>query len=211
MEDDEDLIPLSALQHWLVCPRQCALIHLEQAWLDNQLTAEGNVLHSRVDQGGAETRGALRRAWALPLRSNRLGLAGRADLVEFVAGPGGAEVPFPVEHKRGREKQDDRDRVQLCTQGLCLEEMTGIPVPEGALFYHASRRRVMVAFDEALRRRTEDAVHSVRAMIAAGRTPPPIPCPACDRCSLAELCLPSALGRRHPTAPEYFAEGRDPP
>jgi CRISPR-associated exonuclease Cas4 len=210
MDDDDDLFPLSALQHWLVCPRQCALIHLEQAWLDNQLTAEGNVLHARVDQGGAETRGALRRAWALPLRSTRLGLAGKADLVEFVAADGG-EVPFPVEHKRGREKTDDRDRVQLCAQALCLEEMTGTVVPEGALFYHATRRRVVVPFDEALRRRTEDAARSVRAMIASGRTPPPVPCSACDRCSLADLCLPSALGKRHANATQYFAKGLDPP
>ena len=211
MDDDDDLVPLAALQHWLVCPRQCALIHLEQAWLDNQLTAEGNVLHARVDQGGAETRGALRRAWALPLRSVRLGLVGKADLVEFHAAPDGTEVPFPVEHKRGREKDDDRDRVQLCAQGLCLEEMTATPVPDGALFYHATRKRVVVAFDDALRRHTEEAAGAVRAMIAAGRTPPVVECAACARCSLAELCLPAALGRRHPTATEYFGKGLDPP
>jgi CRISPR-associated exonuclease Cas4 len=204
MEDDDDLIPLSALQHWLVCPRQCALIHLEQVWLDNQATAEGNLLHTRVDQGGAETRGAVRRVWTLPLRSPRLGLVGKADLVEFHARPDGAETPHPVEHKRGREKEDDRDRVQLCAQALCLEEMTGQPVPEGSLFYYASRKRLPVVFDTGLRRRTEEAAAAVRLLFASGRTPAPVPVSACKGCSLAELCLPDVLAGRHPTQEQYF-------
>ncbi|CAA7616880.1 CRISPR-associated protein Cas4 [Magnetospirillum sp. SS-4] len=206
MEDDDDLIPLSALQHWLACPRQCALIHLEQVWIDNQATAEGNLLHARVDHGGAETRGTMRKAWALPLRSTRLGLVGKADLVEFHAAPDGGEIPYPVEHKRGREKADDRDRVQLCAQGLCLEEMLGVAVPEGALFYYASRRRVPVAFDDGLRRRTEAAARSVGAMLASGRTPPPVECSACKGCSLAPTCLPETLSRRHPSQEQYFRE-----
>lgn len=195
-------MPLSALQHWLVCPRQCALIHLEQQWSDNAATAEGKILHTHVDAGGAETRGAVRRAWGLPLRSARLGLSGRADLVEFHRG-GGGEVPLPVEHKRGRPKDDDRDRVQLCAQALCLEEMLGVAVPQGALFYHAIRRRLTVAFDEALRRRTEDAAAGVRALFDSGQTPPPVKVPACLGCSLADLCLPQATRPGHHVA-DYF-------
>ena len=206
MEDEDDLVPLSALQHWLVCPRQCALIHVEQVWADNALTAEGQALHARVDQGGAETRGAVRRVWALPLRSTRLGLVGYADCVEFVHCPGGAETPCPVEHKRGRPKADDRDRVQLCAQGLCLEEMTGQAVPGGVLFYHATRQRLGVAFDPALRRRTEQAARAVRTLIEHGRTPPPEDRPDCPRCSLADLCLPRAVGESL-SATAYFAKG----
>ncbi|MBI2236667.1 MAG: CRISPR-associated protein Cas4 [Magnetospirillum sp.] len=203
MNEDEDLIPLSALQHWLVCPRQCALIHLEQQWSENAATAEGKVLHARVDSGGSETRGTVRSAWGLPLRSTRLGLSGKADLVEFHRHPDGSETPVPVEHKRGRPKDDDRDRVQLCAQALCLEEMLGVAVPAGALFYHATRRRDVIALDQPLRRRTEDAAAAVRALIASGRTPPPVAVPACGGCSLANLCLPTAAapGRR---VADYF-------
>jgi CRISPR-associated exonuclease Cas4 len=127
---ESDLIPLSALQHFVVCPRQCALIHLESVWIENERTAEGRIEHERVDRGGAETRGEVRRAYGVPLRSLRLGLAGKADVVEFHATPGvGQERPFPIEHKRGRPKRGDEDRVQLCAQALCLEEMLGVPVP----------------------------------------------------------------------------------
>ncbi|HLO74995.1 MAG TPA: CRISPR-associated protein Cas4, partial [Magnetospirillum sp.] len=190
MEDDDDLIPLSALQHWLVCPRQCALIHLEQIWRDNELTAEGNVVHQAVDQQGGESRHGARRVTGLPLRSRRLGLSGRADVVEFHPGPDGGEVPYPIEHKRGREKPDDRDKVQLCAQAMCLEETLGVAVPEGALFYAETRRRQKVAFDQPLRTRVEDATAAIRDMLTQGRTPPPVPNPSCKRCSLADLCLP---------------------
>lgn len=193
--DDDDLVQLSALQHWLACPRQCALIHLEGQWEDNRLTAEGNVLHDVVDRHGAATRGEVRRVTGLLLHSRRLGLSGRADAVEFRPNPDGAgEIPFPVEHKRGRSKAGDWDRVQLCAQGLCLEEMLGVPVPEGALFYAETRRREMVPFDSELRRRTEEAARGVAAMMRAGRTPSPPaqPLPACRGCSLRDLCLPES-------------------
>lgn len=195
MEDDDDLIPLSAVQHWLVCPRQCALIHLEQSWEDNRLTAEGHVMHAAVDQLGAVARDGVRRVTGMPLRSDRLRLVGRADVVEFHPSPDG-DIPFPIEHKRGRDKDDDSDRVQLCAQALCLEEMLGVAVPQGALFYGKTRRRLVVAFDEALRCTTEDSAAAIAAMMASGRTPPPIPIPACRGCSLKELCLPDALAAR---------------
>lgn len=205
MEDDDDLIQLSALQHWLVCPRQCALIHLEQLWQDNRLTAEGNILHQAVDQAGAESRPGVRRVTGLPLRSIRLGLSGRADVVEFRPGPDGTEIPFPVEHKRGREKPDDRDRVQLCAQALCLEEALGVPVPEGALYYATTRRRQLVQFDDALRRRVEEATAGIRAILISHRTPPPVAVPACKGCSLTDLCLPSVLSK--PSVARYFTRG----
>ncbi|KAF0222504.1 MAG: putative RecB family [Rhodospirillaceae bacterium] len=200
MEDeDDDLIPLSAIQHYTVCPRQCALIHIERQWADNRLTAEGNVMHAVVDAQGAETRAELRRVTGLPLRCQRLRLVGRADVVEFRG-----DTPFPVEHKRGRPKDDERDRVQLCAQALCLEEMTGKAVPEGALYYGLTRRRQNVVFDSALRERTEAAIRGVAALLASGRTPPPVTVPACRGCSLRDLCLPDSLA--HPSVAAYLAE-----
>src|SRR5215472_15713284 len=173
MYAEAELIPISALQHFIVCPRQCALIHLESVWIEDARTAEGRVEHERVDRGGAETRGLVRRAYAVPLRSLRLGLTGKADVVEFHASSeDGAERPFPVEHKRGRPKIGDEDRVQLCAQGLCLEEMLGVPVPTGALFYGKSRRRINVSFSKELRHRTEEVAAQVRQLFDNGVTPP---------------------------------------
>ena len=150
MYDEDQLLPISALQHLLFCPRQCVLIHIEQAWVENRLTAEGRIGHEKVDKGGAETRAGRKTVFGLPLRSLRLGLVGKADVVEFERDGDGNWIPFPVEHKHGRPKQKDCDRVQLCAQALCLEEMTGISVPEGALFYGKTRRREDVAFDDEI-------------------------------------------------------------
>ncbi|PWR24352.1 CRISPR-associated protein Cas4 [Zavarzinia aquatilis] len=186
--EDEDFIPLSALQHFVFCPRQCALIHLEQAWADNRLTAEGNLLHERVTGGETSLRAGIRAFRSLPLRCGRLGLVGYADVVEFEAG---SDTPFPVEYKRGRAKPHDADRVQLCAQALCIEEMTGLPVPEGALFYGEPRRREATAFTPALRARTEQAAAELRALLASGRTPAAEPGPKCRNCSLAEICRPT--------------------
>ncbi len=206
MDDDDDLVPISALQHWLVCPRQCALIHLEGQWTENRLTAEGSLLHARVDAGGVETRPGIRSTRGIPLRSTRLGLAGKADVVEFHPdGSGANPVPYPVEYKHGRSKPNDSDRVQLCAQALCLEEALGCAVPAGALFYAATRRRLVVPFDRPLRDRTEQTVASVKAMFVARRTPPPVPIPACRGCSLAELCLPTVLAAAEGRVAAYFS------
>lgn len=186
MEDD-DFIPLSALQHFVFCPRQCALIHLEQAWSDNRLTVEGNLLHEKVTGGETSVRAGTRAWRSLPLRHVRLGLVGYADVVEFEIG---AESPFPVEYKRGRAKPHDADRVQLCAQALCLEDMLALPVPEGAIFYGEPRRREAVAFTPALRSRTEQTVFALRAMLVSARLPPPEPGPKCRQCSLAAICRP---------------------
>ena len=221
MYDEDDLLPISALQHLLFCPRQCALIHVEQLWADNALTVEGQRLHRRADAGGTaerRRRAGVRVARALPLRSFRLGLFGKADVVEFpvnptvpspakaTAGTDGAEgpanrpadrpaaPPLPVEYKRGKPKAHRADEVQLCAQALCLEEMLGVAVPAGALFYGVTRRRIDVPFDAALRNLTERAAAELHAMLASGVTPTAAREKKCDRCSLRHLCLPDGPG-----------------
>ena len=186
-----DPIPLSALQHAVYCLRQAALIHLERQWAENRFTAEGDVLHAVADKGGSRRARGVRRVLSLPLASARLNLTGIADLVEFTG-----ETPFPVEYKRGKPKLHRADEVQLCAQALCLEEMTGQPVPEGALFYAQTRRRVVVPFDAPLRSLTEAAVADLAAVLASGRTPAPTPHRArCRACSLLELCRPDVVAR----------------
>lgn len=218
MYAEDDLLPISALQHLLFCERQCALIHIEGLWAENRLTIEGDRLHARAHgerkgpRGGGmvETRAGLTTARAVPLRSFRLGLVGIADVIEFDASEARAPapraklegmhhsptalpssgVPFPIEYKRGRSKRHNWDRVQLCAQALCLEEMLGVATPRGAMFYGAVRRREPVVFDESLRAETEAASRRLREMISAGQTPPAVFEKKCLRCSLINLCLP---------------------
>ena len=187
---EDGLIPLSALQHYLFCPRQCALIHVEQLWLEDVATAEGRLLHERVDAGGAESRPAVKVAHALALRSFALGVSGKADAVEFRGRP---PKPFPIEYKRGKPKAHRADEVQLCAQAICLEEMFGASVPEGALFYGLPRRRTPVAFDAELRALTVRVAFETRAMLRATLTPAPRKMPVCRRCSLEPLCAPGRL------------------
>jgi CRISPR-associated exonuclease Cas4 len=189
---EDGLIPLSALQHFLFCPRQCALIHVEQVWAENGATAEGKLLHERVDAGGAERRPRVRIERGVALRSLALGVAGRADVVEYHGRP---PRPYPVEYKRGKPKPHRADEVQLCAQALCLEEMSGLPVPEGALYYGENRRRTVVAFDSALRTLTAEVARQTRAMIAGQVTPPPVLTSGCRRCSLHDACAPERLER----------------
>lgn len=200
---EEDLTPISALQHFLFCPRQCALIHVERLWADNRLTVEGSHLHRKAHEGPVEMRAGVRIERGVVLRSFRLGLVGVADVVEFVdANP--ASLPFPVEYKRGRPKTHEADRVQLCAQAMCLEEMLGVAVPAGALFYSTLRRRHRVAFDAALRELTTSTAARVRALVAERRTPPAVREAKCDNCSLLDLCLPDVLSG-HRSASEYLA------
>lgn len=191
---EDALVPLSALQHYLFCPRQCALIHVERIWAEDGATAEGRLLHQRVDDGRSDRRGDVRTVRGLSVRSLALGVSGKADAVEF-HGTGKAARPYPVEYKRGRPKSHRADEVQLCAQGLCLEEMFGQPVPEGVLFYGETRRRTVVAFDADLRDLTARVAADTRAMIAGGRTPRPVYTPACRKCSLADTCRPRRLER----------------
>jgi CRISPR-associated exonuclease Cas4 len=210
---EEDLLPLSALQHLLFCERQCALIHIEQVWLENRYTAEGRIMHERADSGRSEIRHNIRIEFGVPLRSFRLGLIGKADVVEFHRGEAGESgsnrwQPFPVEYKRGRPKKQDWDKVQLCAQAICLEEMLTIEIPEGALFYGKTRRRSIVAFDAALRNRTEETAHRLHKLVAEKSTPLPVYSAACDQCSLREVCLPIALGDRR-SVDAYIREAID--
>lgn len=198
MYSEDELLPLSGLQHLLYCERQCALIHVEGQWAENRLTAEGKVGHERVHGGGGRTAPGVRTAFSLHLRSLALGLSGVADVVEFHQPPeqGASWRPFPVEHKRGRPKHGDADRVQLCAQAICLEEMLGVGVPAGALFYGQTRRRLDVTFEAALRQATADAARRFHELTDAGRTPAAAYAPErCDACSLLSLCQPRTAGR----------------
>ncbi len=208
--DEADLIALSALQHYRFCPRQCALIHIEQAWAENRLTAQGRVLHENTDKPSDHAAGTSggRVARAMPLRCLRLGLYGVADTVEFL--PDG--TPFPVEYKRGKPKPDTRDAVQLCAQALCLEEMTGRAVPTGALFYGETRHRLAVEFSSELRAETEALARETVAMIRAGVTPPAVYDAAkCDACSLLALCRPKLASRAARLEAAWLARLRDDP
>jgi CRISPR-associated exonuclease Cas4 len=194
-ERDAEPIPLSALQHAVFCLRQAALIHLERLWAENLFTAEGHVLHIATDRAGSRKTRGVRRVMALPIASRVHGIAGVADLVEFHAGEGG-ETAYPVEYKRGKRKPHRADEVQLCAQGLCLEEMTGGPVPEGALYYAQTKRRVAVPFDHALRQLTLDTIAGLRGVFASLRTPPALyRADRCRACSLIELCRPKAAAK----------------
>lgn len=191
---EEDLLPLSALQHLLFCERQCALIHVEQAWSENRLTAEGRVLHERVHEQDSESRGEVRIARGLRLRSLRLGLIGQADVVEFHKQPDGTTLPFPVEYKRGKPKAERCDEVQLCAQALCLEEMLGVSIPEGTLFYGQPRRRKGVVFTSELRACVEDTARRLHALMDAGKTPSAVYEKKCQSCSLFDQCRPLQSG-----------------
>jgi CRISPR-associated exonuclease Cas4 len=184
---EDELLPISALQHVLYCERQCALIHVERVWEENLFTVEGRILHDTVDSGENSVRAGRRIARSLPLRSLSLGLSGIADVVEF--GPGRTEV-LPVEYKRGRSKSADWDRVQLCAQAMCLEEMLGVEIRQGALFYGKTKRREQVVFDDELRGETRETAERLRRLIEAGRTPPAVYSDKCDACSLFHVCMP---------------------
>ena len=193
---EDDLIMLSALQHLVFCQRQCALIHIEQIWDENRATAEGRIMHERVHEQDHESRGNVRIEYGLPLRSLRLGLVGKADVVEFRRLDKGSWQPFPVEYKRGKPKVDHCDMIQLCAQAMCLEEMLDVSVPNGAIFYGRTRRRLDVSFDDNLRKETEEAAKRAHDLIDSGITPPPVYEKRCESCSLIGECLPKGIGRR---------------
>lgn len=218
---EEQIIPISALQHWLFCPRQCALIHLEQAWAENKFTAEGRVMHTNAHDGADETRGAVRITRGMPVASESLGLTGQCDVVEFTACSGSdlkarddatVHVPTtghlksqisnfkstrsvqPVEYKRGKPKAHRADEVQLCAQAMCLEEMLEITIPSGALYYGEKRRRTEVMFDEPLRDLVSKTTAEIRSCLNSGQTPRADYLPRrCDACSLIDFCQPHAM------------------
>ena len=192
----DDLLPLSALQHIVFCMRQCALIYTEQVWAENRLTVEGRIMHEHVHDENRESRGDVRINYGVSLRSLRLGLIGKADVVEFHRQTDGSWLPFPVEFKRGKPKADNCDKVQLCAQAMCIEEMLSLAIPEGALFYGQTRHRHGVVFDAILRREVEDTAQRAHTLIASGRTPPPIYKNRCESCSLFTECLPKTIQKR---------------
>ena len=190
---DCELIPISALQHYSFCPRQCALIHVEQVWVENRLTAEGRAMHEKAHSADCETRGDVRISRGIALRSLKIGVTGVADVVEFHRQPDKTTIPFPVEYKLGKPKEGNCDRVQLCAQAMCLEEMLAVDVPKGALFYGRNRRREPVCFTDALRNESAELCKSVHSLILACETPAPVYTPRCRSCSLFDLCMPKKI------------------
>jgi len=201
MFDEEELFPISALQHFVFCPRRCALVHIEQIWTENKFTVEGDILHERVDELGRESRSALIVSHGVGIRSLRFGITGKVDVVEFrlnhgadggctLAGKTGSWIPYPIEYKRGTARRGFGDDVQICAQALCLEEMLECSVPAGSIYYASTRKRREIDFDDGLRAATATAITGVRALMAAGVTPPPEYGKKCDTCSLFDLCQP---------------------
>ena len=185
-------ITLSALQHYAFCPRQCALIHNEQAWAENFLTAQGRVLHERVDGGEPETRKGVRFERSVHASAEKFGISGVLDMIEHELATGRLK---PVEYKRGKPKVGLWDKIQLCAQALCLEEMTGKTVEEGALWYQQTRHREPVVFSGSLRQETLAVIEQVRSLLESGATPPPVYGKHCKACSLVEICQPQLMGK----------------
>lgn len=189
MWNEDDLVMISGIEHWSYCPRQFALIHIEQVYEENVFTLRGTRAHERVDEACWEMDGTTRIERAVPLWSERLGLIGRADTVEFRADG----AVYPVEYKHGPRRQHRHDDLQLCAQAMCLEEMLGRNVPTGAIYHHSTRRRREVALTDELRAETEHAVADIREVMRSGRMPPVLNDARCANCSLVEACVPEPL------------------
>lgn len=201
--DDLEPIMISALNHYLFCPRRCGLVHVEQVWSENLYTMRGNDVHENVHAESAHEVSGVRYERALPIWSSQLNLIGKADLVEFHNG-----IPYPVEYKAGRRKEFENDFIQLCAQALCLEEMFGVAVPKGALYWHGSRERREVVFTDKQRTEVERLTEAVRAMLANRQVPPPVNDKRCEGCSLKESCLPAVVAEKEKSrkaARELFA------
>ena len=198
MSSQEPLL-LSGLQHFAFCRRQWALIHIEQQWSENVRTVDGRSFHRRAhDSAQLEARGDLLIARGFRITSQRLNVAGVCDVVEFHRDANGIELygrdgrwtVYPVEYKRGAPKVSDADRLQLCGQAMCLEEMLACVIPEGSLFYGETRRREQVVFTDDLRAKVEDLLEEMRRLYDRGHTPVAKASKACNACSLKEICLP---------------------
>ncbi len=187
---EHDIIPISAIEHWSYCPRQCALIHLEQTYDENLFTLRGNRAHERVHTEAAGTDDGVRVVRGLPLWSERLGLIGKSDLVEWHG-----ETPYPVEYKVGKQRKWAHEALQLCAQAICLEEMLGVPVPKGAVYYAGSKRRREVTFGEDDRTAVEEGAALIRSMLAGERLPLAVNDARCPNCSLIDACAPGLSSR----------------
>lgn len=186
----EEPVMVSALEHYSYCPRQCALIHREQTFDENLYTLRGRAVHEQVQEEESLSVDGVRVEKAVPLWSERLGLVGKADVVEFHG-----DTPYPVEYKHGPIRAARHADLQLCAQALCLEEMTGQPVPRGAVYHFSSRRRREVVFTPELRERVSQAVKAVRHLLREERLPPPVDDRRCLHCSLHDSCLPNPTAR----------------
>ncbi len=183
-----DPIMVSALEHYSYCPRQCALIHIEQTFDENLYTLRGRMVHENVDKESSHALEGVRYERALPIWSKRLNLVGKADMVEFHG-----NIPYPVEYKSGRHRAGHHENLQLCAQAICLEEMLGVKVGKGAIFWHASRERKEIVFTEAMRGMVEETAAAVRKIVDERFVPPPVNDKRCKDCSLKESCLPAAI------------------
>lgn len=190
LDDDNALVMISALEHYSYCPRQCALIHIEQTFDENIYTLKGHIAHERVDQATIRNEDERRVERGLPLWSRRLGLTGRADVVEFYD-----DIPYPVEYKLGKQRKWQYEAIQVCAQALCLEEMTGFPVPKGAIYYCSSRVRREVIFDTYLRETVAQVAEAVRMQLKSCIVPAPVNDQRCEKCSLIESCLPNVIAK----------------
>jgi CRISPR-associated exonuclease Cas4 len=208
MFTDDDLVMISAIEHYSYCPRQCALIHVEQVYDENVFTLRGSRAHERVDAVSWEMDGTTRIERALPLWSDRLGLIGRADTVEFREDG----TIFPVEYKHGPRREHIHDDLQLCAQAVCLEEIFSLSVTGGAIYHHSSRRRREVEFTADLRNLLEATVLNIREMRTSGVMPPPVNDARCPNCSLVDSCVPAALvsGRQAYHQRRLYALDTDP-
>ena len=210
----DDLLPLSGIQHFLFCRRQWALIHVEQQWQENALTAEGRIMHKRVDDPFfTETRNGVVIARSVPVASYRLGLSGVCDVVEFTESPDGVRLPeraglylpAPIEYKRGKEKHDHSDETQLCAQAMCLEEMLSTNIPRGYLYYGETRHRVEIEFTTELRTLVQEMSDEMHNYFSRGYTPRVKTHKGCRSCSLADICLP-VLNEKVITASRYIKQ-----
>jgi CRISPR-associated exonuclease Cas4 len=198
--DRAELVPLSLLNDFLYCPRRAALKAIEGCWGENEHTVIGELGHEHADLPGYEVAKGVKVLRALPVFSDRLGLSGKCDIVEQRRDGS----LCPVEYKKGRRRRFENDDAQLCAQALCLEEMVGKPVPRGAIFHAASKRRREVEFTAQLKAITESAIRELHALIAGGVTPPAVLKPACGECSLYSICLPQITS--HPGRAAYASE-----
>ncbi len=202
MYSEEQFLSISAMQHYMYCKRRFALVHIEQIWQDNLYTAEGIDLHQRVDSSKRECRGNLLIARTVKLHSYRLGLSGISDVIEFYKEDNGVPLPcreglwrpFLIEYKRGENKNKIEYHVQLCAQAICLEEMLGANIENGAIFYGISRRRTNVEFDDKLRKCTELTAKKLHELFDAGVTPKAKYEKKCKSCSMLSQCMPSITG-----------------
>ncbi len=195
MYTEEDFIMISALQHYVYCPRQCGLIHVDDVWRENLFTVRGNILHEKVDTDTYETRGTLKTVRGLRIHSAEYGIVGRCDVVEFRESKTGVEI-MPVEFKAGEPKEDISDKVQLCAQAFCLEEMLNTKVTRGAFFYGKIRRRDVVEINNELRSQTESIIGSVREIVSKNIVPTADYSAKCRNCSLESICLPKAMNKK---------------